>query len=97
MKQTDLSLDPTIKRARKREFARGWRGAMGGAGRVGLALCPRRQEGAFALFGGVDAVHSLLHVWTRRLLQALLNDGQRSAHMYTACLVGNTSACPQPR
>lgn len=26
-----------------------------------------------------------LHVWTRRLLQALFGDVQRSAHMYTAC------------
>jgi IS5 family transposase len=26
-----------------------------------------------------------IHVWTRRLLQALFADDQRSAHMYTAC------------
>lgn len=38
-----------------------------------------------------------IHVWTRRLLQVLFGDLKRSAHMYTACLVGNVVICPQPR
>jgi len=29
------------------------------------------------------------HVWTRRLLQALLDDGKWSARMYPACLEGS--------
>jgi len=30
-----------------------------------------------------------LHVWTRRLLQALFGDAKLSAYMYTACLLGS--------
>ena len=30
-----------------------------------------------------------LHVWTRRLLQALVDDEKQSAHMYSACLMGD--------
>ena len=30
-----------------------------------------------------------VHVWTRRLLQALLDDGKWSARMYPACLEGS--------
>jgi IS5 family transposase len=30
-----------------------------------------------------------LHVWTRRLLQALVDDEKQSAHMHSACLMGD--------
>ena len=35
-----------------------------------------------------------MHVWTRRLLQAPLEMIQRSAHMYTACFLGNRVGMP---
>jgi hypothetical protein len=46
-----------------------------------IALTELAEKGA-----DIDVLRQMVHVWTRRLLQALVGDGKRSARMYPACL-----------
>ena len=48
-----------------------------------MALTELAEKGA-----DVDVLRQMVHVWTRRLLQVLEGDEDRSARMYPACLLG---------
>lgn len=49
-----------------------------------MALAELAEKGA-----DIDVLRQMVHVWTRRPLQAHVGDGKRSARMYPACLMGN--------
>jgi hypothetical protein len=96
MKQTDLGLNLTTKRTRKREFFVEMERIVPWAALFELILPCAPEEGKWHppfLLKAILRIY-IMHVGTRRLLQSLLYDGERSAHMYTACLVGITSALP---
>ena len=57
-----------------------------------MALTELAEKGA-----DVDVLRQMVHVWTRRLLQALDHHEKRSARMYPACLWAKSSTRPQPR
>lgn len=96
MKQSDLSLNLTTKRTRKWEFLAQMKCVVPWAALVELVI-PYAPEGKndrppFAL-EAMLRIH-FMHVWTRRLLEAPLHDGQWSAYMYTACLVSSHVRMP---
>lgn len=98
MKQTSLDLNLSARRTRKQEFLAQMQRVVPWAALVEL-IAPYYPEGKngrppFAL-ETMLRIH-FMHVWTRRLLQAPREMNQRSAHMYTACLLGNAYSCPQP-
>jgi len=57
-----------------------------------IALTELAEQGA-----DIDVLRQMVHVWTRRLLQALAHHEKRSARMYPACLWAKSSTRPQPR
>ena len=98
MKQSSLDLSLSTRKTRKQELLAQMDRVVPWAALVEL-ITPYYPEGTngrppFAL-ESMLRIH-MLHVWTRRLLQAPREMNQRSAHMYTACLLGNAYSCPQP-
>ena len=99
MKQLGLGLNLSTKKTRKREFLEEmervvpWRALV----QIVEPHCPRAKTGRppFAV-ETMLRIH-YLHVWTRRLLQALFGDAKLvCVHVY-GLLVGQRFACPQPR
>lgn len=91
MKQLGLGLNLSTKKTRKREFLEEMDRVVPWAALVRIVEphCPRAKTGRppFAV-ETMLRIH-YLHVWTRRLLQAFVDDVKRSAHMYSACLMGD--------
>lgn len=91
MQQFDLGLNLSIKKIRKREFLEQMQQVVPWKDFVAL-IAPYAPEGRTGRppfpVEMLLRIH-FMHVWTRCLLQAPLEMIQRSAHMYTACLVGN--------
>ncbi|VTU45425.1 hypothetical protein SRS16P2_00141 (plasmid) [Variovorax sp. SRS16] len=89
--QLGLGLNLSTKKTRKREFLDGMDRVVpwGALVQIVEPYSPRAKTGRppFAI-ETMLRIH-YLHVWTRRLLQALVDDEKQSAHMYSACLVGD--------
>jgi len=98
MQQSDLGLNLSTKKTRKREFLEQMQQVVPWKDLVAL-IAPYAPEGRRGRppfpVEMLLRIH-FMHVWTRRLLQAPIEMIQRSAHMYTACLRAIAHACPQP-
>jgi hypothetical protein len=91
MNQLALGLNLTTKKTRKREFLEEMNRVVPWPVLVSIVepYSPKARTGRppFAI-ETMLRIH-YLHVWTRRLLQALVDAEKQSAHMYSACLVGD--------